>query len=64
MKIGENYYWHGNKNYICLPDSGADNQKYIVADLSSIVIKENNMDKIEIALLRHYISRDDKVFNS
>ena len=64
VKIGENYYWHGNRNYICLPDSGADAQKYIVVDLSSIVVKENSLDKIEIALLRHYIGRDDKVFNS
>lgn len=64
VKIGENYYWHGNINYICLPDSGADGQKYIVADLSSIVIKENSLDKIEIAMLRHYIGRDDKVLDS
>ena len=64
IKIGENYYWHGNMNYICLPGSGADIQKYIVADLSSIVINENSSNKIEIALITHAIGRDDKAFDS
>ncbi|SHL05767.1 hypothetical protein SAMN05216582_13723 [Selenomonas ruminantium] len=63
VEINNNYYWCGNKNFICIPLSGGSSGRYSIIDISSIVVVENSNSNIKFTALCYGIDPSGNIEN-
>ena len=61
VKVGDEYYWYGNTNYLVRPLSSGSSGRFVALDLTSISIKENTKETVCISMLSYFISPTGEV---
>lgn len=61
VKVGDEYYWYGNTDYIVRPLSTGPSGRFVALDLTSIAIKENTSENVCISMLSYLIAPSGEV---